>query len=233
MKVIPMSLDYFRHTITDEELFSLMEEKLYAAVIADACDQQGFPNQGMDHRIRLMTDSAVKVAGRAMTILTVDIYEITDDPYGREIEAIDNVKVNDIVVVCTNYSVRAGFWGQILSTAARARGAKGAVLDGLTRDVEKIKQMGFPVFACGRSGLDSKGRMTVVNYNCPVVCGGVLVRPGEIVFGDSDGVVVIPREREKEILEASFAKVEKENRTLEELRKGKFLREAYKKYGVL
>jgi len=139
----------------------------------------------------------------------------------------------EVVVVSTQQSTRNAPWGELLSTAARARGAKGVVVDGLVRDVKKIEAIGFPVFAAGIKPLDSKGRGIVTDYNIPVECGEVLVNPGDLLIADEDGVVVVPRQAVDEVIRLAGEKVSRENESRGELMRGAFLRDVYKKYGVL
>jgi len=218
--------------INEQEMFDTMRDKLNAAVISDILDRLGAREQAMRADIRPVYQGAV-VVGRAYTVLAADIFQVTDDPYKGEIEAVDSLKSNDIMVVCTNRSTRTCFWGELLSTAARARGARGIVIDGYTRDVAQIIVMQFPTFATGMSVVDSAGRSIAVDHGCPVNCGDVLVNTGDIVFGDIDGVVVIPKELEKEVIPLALEKVGKENLIRNELLKGTMLKVAYAKYGVL
>jgi len=217
---------------SETEMFDTMRDKLYASVISDTIDHLGARNQGMRPDIRPMWEGAV-VVGRAYPVLTADVYKLVDDPYGGEIDAVDSLKPNDVMVVCTQRSTRTCFWGELLSTAARARGARGIVIDGYTRDVAQITRMKFPTFATGIYMVDSAGRSIVIDHGCPVDCGGVLVNPGDIIFGDIDGVVVIPKELEKEVIPLALEKVSKENQLRDELLKGSLLRDAYNKYGIL
>ena len=216
----------------DTELFDMMEEQLYAAVISDALDAAGFREQALKHTIRPLLPETV-VVGRAMPVLCLEVYEIPDEPYQLEIAAVDSLKQDDVLICSTNESTRICFWGELLSTAARVRGARGAVIEGFIRDVRKIMEMRFPIFTTGISPIDSNGRGEVVAYNVPIECGGVTVNPGDIVFGDADGVVVIPQNVEKAVIEASLEKVRGENQTREALREGATLREVYDKYGIL
>ena len=227
-----METEENRQWKNDTELFDMMEEQLYAAVISDALDAAGFREQALQHTIRPLLPETV-VVGRAMPVLCLDVYEIPDEPYQQEIAAVDNLKQDDVLICSTNGSTRICFWGELLSTAAQARGARGAVIDGFIRDVRKIMQMRFPIFTTGISPVDSNGRGDVVAYNVPIECGGVLVNPGDIVFGDADGVVVIPQAVETEIIAAALEKVHGENRTRDALREGATLREVYDKYGIL
>jgi regulator of RNase E activity RraA len=209
-----------------------MREKLYVAVVSDVLDHQGLLHQAMDARLRPI-DPTMRVVGRAHTVLTADVYERPAEPYRLEIAAVDALKPGDAMVACTNGSERTCFWGELLSTAATARGATGCVIDGHTRDALRIVEMGFPVFCTGFRPVDSSYRSIVVDYGIPVVVGGVLVRPGDIVFGDFDGIVVVPKERLAETVERALAKVEGENHSREMLRQGHLLRDVYDKYGVL
>ena len=216
----------------DTELFDMMEEHLYAAVISDALDAAGFRQQAMRHTIRPLLPETI-VVGRAMPVLCLDVYEIPDEPYQQEIAAVDSLKQDDVLVCSTDGSTRICFWGELLSTAARARGARGAVIEGFIRDVRKIMQMPFPIFTTGITPVDSNGRGEVVAYNVPIECGGVSVNPGDIVFGDADGVVVIPQTVETQVIEAALEKVSGENRTRDALQNGATLREVYDTFGIL
>jgi regulator of RNase E activity RraA len=129
--------------------------------------------------------------------------------------------------------VRNAPWGELLSTAAKARGARGAIVDGLVRDVRKIEELGFPVFAAGIKPVDSMGRGIVTAYNLPVECGEVLVHPGDFVFADFDGVVVTPRALVSRVIELATDKVRRENSSRSELKQGAYLSDVFKKYGVL
>jgi regulator of RNase E activity RraA len=217
---------------SETEMFDIMRKELYASVISDVIDSLGVRYQGMRPDIRPIYEGAV-VTGRAYPVLTADVYKLIDDPYGSEIEAVDSLKPNDVMVVCTQRSTRTCFWGELLSTAARARGARGIVIDGYTRDVAQISRMEFPTFATGIYMVDSAGRSIVIDHNCPVDCGGVLVNPGDIIFGDIDGVVVIPREMEREVISLALEKMRKENQVREELLKGAMLSDVYAKYKTL
>ena len=224
-----MPIDSFPN---DFEMFKFMKKDLYASVISDALDQAGFRNQAMRSDIRPVYPEAV-VVGRALTVLSVDVYEIGQDPYKLEIESVDLLKPGDVLVAATGRSTRTCFWGELLSTAARSRGANGAVIDGYTRDVRQIVEMNFPVFCTGRKPVDSRGRGIVIDFNCPVNCGDVVVAPGDIVFGDIDGVVVIPKAAEREVIARAREKVMGEDKVREELVRGASLTEVYNKYGIL
>lgn len=225
---------YARHPATAEELqlFQEVEAKLYTAVVSDSLDQLGLRNQAMGEYLRPLSP-ALPFAGWARTIVCEDIYHIPENPYDTEIEAVDSILPGEVVVVSTQRSIRNAPWGELLSTAAKARQARGAVVDGLVRDVKKIEELGFPVFAAGIKPVDSMGRGMVVDYNIPTGCGGVVVNPGDLVFADYDGVVVVPANVLSEVMQLAHDKVKSENSSRRELGQGAYLRDVYKKYGVL
>jgi 4-hydroxy-4-methyl-2-oxoglutarate aldolase len=219
-------------TRDDIELFTHIESNLYTAVLADSLDELGYHNQAMNEYVRPLFPKC-SFAGWARTIACADMYHVPAEPYATEIEAVDSILTGEVVVVSTASSKRNAPWGELLSTAARARGARGAVVDGLVRDVKKIEKLGFPVFASGIKPVDSRGRGIVIDCNVRVECGGVLVSPGDLVFADYDGVVVTPAEVVPDVIRLATEKVTRENHTRDELLKGAYLRDVYEKYGVL
>lgn len=219
--------------LSDAEIFELLEQHLYTAVISDVLDEMGLRDQVMRADINPVSPAATTVTGRARTILAVDYYEPLAEPYGIELQFVDSLRSGDIVVAGTNESVRNGLWGELLSTAAHHRGARGAIIDGYVRDVRKIRELGFPLWATGTKPVDSAGRGRSVAYDCVVHCGGVIVRPGDIVFGDDDGVVVIPHEQVEEVIRRASDKVDAENSTRSDLRAGLSLTEVFRRRGVL
>lgn len=216
----------------DVELFEHIEQNLYTAVLADSLDELGFRQQAMKETIRPLSPDLV-FAGWARTIMCMDVYHMCENPYEIEIEAVDSLLPGEVAVVATGDSKRNAPWGELLSTAAMTRGARGAVIDGLVRDVKKIQSLGFPVFATGIKPVDSRGRGLVVDYNIPVECQGVLVTPGDLVVADFDGVVVVPAAVVTEAVRMATDKVSRENHSRAELMNGSLLRQVYDKYGVL
>jgi 4-hydroxy-4-methyl-2-oxoglutarate aldolase len=217
---------------TERDMFELMAQKLAASVISDILDTLGFRDQVMRATIRPLYREAI-VVGRAMPVLYAEVFEIPEKPYQMEMEVVDSLKPDDVLVAYAPATSNAALWGGLLSTAAKARGARGVVIEGMTRDVKRITQMTFPVFASGISPLDFNGRLRVFAYRCAIECGGVLVEPGDIIFGDVDGVVVIPQDVAVETIQEALIKVEGEHLMEEALRKGALLRDVYAQYGVL
>jgi regulator of RNase E activity RraA len=211
-----------------------LRKQLFAAVLSDCLDAAGHRDQAMQARIRPLDDTLV-LCGRARTALYMDVYDAPpgENPYELEIRLIDDLKPDEVPVFACGASGRIAPWGELLSTAARARGAAGAVMDGLTRDVLAIRAMKFPVFAGGIGPLDSKGRGRIMAIDLPVEVAGARVAPGDLVFGDADGVVVVPRAVEEEVLAAALAKVAGENATREALARGEKLADVFKRHGIL
>jgi regulator of RNase E activity RraA len=216
----------------NSDQYDPLAEKLYAAVISDVLDAAGRPNQVLDVRVTHYLGPGVLV-GRAATMLAGEQVEVEDEPYALQVEATDALGKGDVVVATTQGNEQAAFWGELFSTAAMARGARGLVLDGFVRDRRKIDEIGFPVFATGSRPVDSMGRLTVHAHGIPIRCGGVVVRPGDLIFAEPDGVVVVPAEIEDGIIAAALEKIEREDTVRDELAKGASLAEAWKRYGVL
>ena len=209
-------------------------ESLFTAVLSDALDGAGCRTQAMPPNIRPLDDT-LRLCARARTGLYVEAEGVLDgvNPYELEIQIVDDLGPNEVVVFACGGSSKIAPWGSLLSTATRARGAAGCITDGFVRDVMSIREMKLPVFHGGIAPLDSKGRGHVSAIDVPVVCAGVKVSPGDLVFGDADGVVVVPQEIEAEVLRLAFEKVNGEHHTMRELKQGAYLRDVYAKYGVL
>jgi 4-hydroxy-4-methyl-2-oxoglutarate aldolase len=216
----------------DISLCEFVERTLYTAVVSDSLDQLGARHQAMREYLR-PAHKRCKFAGWARTITCSDVYHVPADPYALEIEAVDSLLPGEAAVIGTQQSQRNAPWGELLSTASKARGARGAIVDGLIRDVEKIEELGFPVFAAGIKPVDSMGRGIVTGYNVPVECGGVLVHPGDLIFADFDGAVAIPGAMVKDVIALATDKVQREDGSRAELMAGGYLRDVFKKFGVL
>jgi regulator of RNase E activity RraA len=210
-------------------------EKLFCALLSDVLDSLGYEKQALPPRVRPL-DEALVMVGRARTMLYADVYARPapdTNPYELEIKLVDDLRAGDIAVCSCGGTGRIAPWGGLLSTAAKYRGAAGALMDGLVRDIKDIREMQFPVFHAGIGPLDSKGRGEVVAIDVPVECAGVLVQPGDLIFGDADGCVIIPKKIEAEVLAAAYDKLKAENHTREALRAGRKLADVFAEFGVL
>ncbi|SEB56965.1 Regulator of RNase E activity RraA [Nitratireductor aquibiodomus] len=215
--------------------FATLAARLNSAVLSDVLDDLGLVNQAMRPFVRPLDDS-LSVFGRARTGLYMNTYSVKEhgNPYEVEIALVDDLKPGDIAVLaCDGPTARIAPWGELLTTASRMRGAVGCVTDGLVRDVRLIRDMQFPVFAGGIGPLDSKGRGKMMAMDVPVNCGGALVNTGDLVFGDVDGVVVIPADVADSVIGAALSKLESESKTRAELLNGALLAEVYARHGVL
>jgi regulator of RNase E activity RraA len=212
----------------------LVKEKLYTAVLSDTLDNVGLKHQALGKSIRPLSEDLVMV-GRARTALYADIYHVSpnENPYALEIELVDDLKQDDVCVLCCNRSNRVAPWGELLSTAAQVRGAAGCLTDGLVRDIRSIRAIKFPVFHGGIGPLDSKGRGKVIAIDVPVEIDGVAISPGDLIVGDADGVIIIPQSVEDEIVKVALEKVSDENKTRNALRRGAPLKQVFEEFGVL
>ncbi|NOY43160.1 MAG: RraA family protein [Planctomycetes bacterium] len=216
----------------DEITIAMMRELLFSAVVCDALDSLGYRNQSP--RLQFATQSVDSVlVGRCKTTLWGDMFHKDPKPYDLELKAVDSCQTDDVLIVAAGGSMRSGVWGELLSTAARNTGCAGAVIDGAIRDLAKIKQMSFPVYARGTSLYDSQDRQRVVEIDVPVELDGVVFSSGDLVFADCDGVVVVPQAIETEAVRRAWDKVHAENRTRDAIKEGMLATAAYEKFGVL
>jgi len=217
----------------DEEItLPMMRQVLYSAVVADALDSMGYPHQSP--RLQLPPVTGVRaIVGRCKTTLWADMSHADPKPYELELLAVDGCKPDDILIAAAGGSMRSGIWGELLSTAARNSGCIGAIVDGAVRDVAKMKDMGFAVFARGTCVYDSLNRQRVIDVDVPVEIDGVRFCSGDIVIADEDGVVVVPQAVEREAIRRAWNKVHAENITRDAIRAGSKAMAAYVKYGVL
>lgn len=215
--------------------FAALKQRLYTAVLSDVLDSFGRRDQAMRPFVRPLDEDLV-LFGRARTGLYMNTYAVAEgeNPYEVEIALVDDLKPDDVAVFgCDGPTDRIAPWGELLSTAARMRGAVGCVTDGLVRDVRQIREMGFPVFQGGIGPLDSKGRGKMMAMDVPIKCAGASVSAGDLVFGDVDGVVVIPQDIAADVIAAALDRIEGEDKTRAHLEQGDLLAQVYEKYGVL
>jgi 4-hydroxy-4-methyl-2-oxoglutarate aldolase len=214
------------------EYLDRVSEHLYSSVLADILDDAGHRRQVMRPDVRPLYPGA-RVAGRAATMLAVEVSELPAQPYHLLMELLDSIRPGEVVVGAVQAEIRAALWGELLSTHTRAKGGRGVVLDGLSRDSWGIEEMKFPVFATGLTPADSKGRLEVISIRGSIPVGGVSVAEGDLVVADSDGVVVVPAAIEEEVIAKAMEKVSGEDTMRDVLRKGANLREVFKEYGIL
>lgn len=216
---------------SDDDLFALMKSVLYTPVVGDLLDQHGQFHSFLPQPIQPMLP-AMKVAGRAMPVLGADVFEPQEKPFGLMTQALDDLRPNEIYIT-TGTNFRSANWGEIMTASAKARGAVGAVVDGFHRDTPKVLEQQWPVFSRGTFGQDSAPRMAVVDFRCTIEIGGVRVAPGDIVFGDVDGVLIIPKELEEPVITGALEKARAEKVVRAEIENGMLSTDAFAKYGIL
>lgn len=229
----------------EDEMFALMKEKLYTPVVGDILDQMGYNHQFLPAAIRPLEalvpagaftnpdepDNRLKLAGRACTVLENDVFSPQKKAFGYLTEALDQLKPNEIYVATGAHN--SALWGELLTATARTRGAVGAVLDGYCRDTPQVLVQNFPVFCSGCWAQDSSIRTNVCDFRCTIEIGQVTVHDGDIVFGDVDGVLIIPREIAQTVLEKSLEKAAGEKVVRKAIEEGMSATEAFAKFGIL
>ncbi|MGI9074044.1 MAG: RraA family protein [Bryobacteraceae bacterium] len=224
----------------DNELFSISRRELFTPVVGDVMDKLQLFHQFLPPAIKPLRQEMV-VIGRAMPVLSVDVFrekvegsanKLMEKPFGLMLEALDSLRANE-VYVNTGSSPRNALWGEMMSTRARILGAVGAVLNGYSRDTRAILNLNFPTFSWGSYGQDAAPRYKVVDFRIPVEIGNVLIRPGDILFGDIDGVCCIPKAVEVEIFTKALEKARGEKLVKKALNDGSSAVSAFEKYGIM
>ncbi len=225
---------------SDGELFALAERELFACVVGDVMDKLHMFHQFLPPEIKPL-DQKMVLVGRAMPVLSGEVFQekvsnsanrLMEKPFGLMLEALDDLKPNE-VYVCTGASPRNAMWGELMATRAKYIGARGALANGYIRDTKALLRMEFPAFGFGSYGQDSAPRCKVYDFRIPIEIGGVRIRSGDIVFGDIDGVCVIPAEVEKEVFLKAFEKVRGEKLVKKDLEAGVTAESAFARHGIM
>jgi 4-hydroxy-4-methyl-2-oxoglutarate aldolase len=209
-------------------------ERLTSAVLSDTLDALGLIHQTMEHNLRPL-DEALVLCGRAHTATFGEVAAAghEGDVYEPLADIVDSLRPDEVIVLACGRSSHVQVWGDLVSTAALARGAAGCVTDGMVRDVRNIRRLGFPVFSGGRSPIGTRGRTAWITRDTPVHCGGVWVSPGDLIFGDVDGIVVIPRAAEADVLRRAAEQADLEREIVRSLRDGARIVDIYRRFGTL
>ena len=220
----------------DEELFRMMKADLYSAVIGDILDQMEQYHRFLAPELRPLSPDMI-LCGRAMPVLERDLpapgVKIPGEgPFGKMLEALDSLNPGEIYL-CTGASPDYALVGEIMCTRMQVLGAAGTLCDGFHRDTNGILALGFPCFSRGSYSQDQAPRGRVVDYRVPVDVCGVHVEPGDLVFGDRDGTVVIPKALEKEVIERAWLKATGEKTTGDAIRRGLSAQEAFARYKIM
>ncbi len=215
----------------DEQLFSLIRKELYTPVVGDILDGHDRFHQFLPQAIRPL-DPGMVVVGYAMPVLQARVFGHQEKPFGRMTEALDTLRPNE-VYIATGGARNCANWGEIMTAAAKTRGAVGAVVDGYHRDTPKVLEQGFPTFSRGCYAQDSGVRMQVVDFRCSIEIGQVSIRSGDLVFGDVDGVLIVPGDLIGPVVTAALEKARAEKAVRKEIEEGLSATAAFEKHGVL
>jgi len=221
----------------DKELFTLARNELFTALVGDTLDKLGFLHQFLPPQIKPL-DPGMVIIGRAMTVQEADLGDEpigspdTNKPFGIMFEALDSLK-EDEVYICTGASPRYALWGGLMSARAMKLKAAGAVVNGYLRDTNEILRLGFPSFSMGSYAQDQGPRGKVIDFRIPIEWDGISILPGDIIYGDRDGVLVIPRKIEKEAFSDAIEKSRKEKLVLNALQNGMSARDAFDRFGIM
>ncbi len=215
----------------ENEMFDVIKSELYTPVVGDILDTLGYYHQFLPAKIQgIATD--MKVVGYAMPSLMIDVFEPQEKPFGLLTEALDDLKENEIYIA-TGGTQRCAYWGEMLTCAARMRGAVGAIVNGYHRDTPQVLEQNWPVFSWGRWAQDSSVRTQVVDFRCPIEIDKVRISPGDLIFGDIDGVLIIPKDIISKVIELSLEKARGEKTVRNAIENGMLATEAYQKFGIL
>lgn len=215
----------------DLQLFELILTTLYTPVVGDLLDALGYWHQFLPPEIQPL-HTGMKIAGRAMPVQLEGVWGFQKLPFGRLTEALDQINPSEIYIASGGRLNCAG-WGEILTATARTRGGAGAIIDGYHRDTPRVLEQNWPVFSRGRYAQDAGVRSVVVDFRCPIEIGGVSIRPGDLVFGDLDGIVVVPQAVEEEVVIRSLEKARGEKLVRREIEAGSSSTEVFARYGIL
>jgi len=225
---------------TDDDIFDTLKTRLFTAVVGDVMDVLGYRQQFLPPGIAPLQPGML-VAGRAMPVLEADVFiderpdapgPLANKPFGLMLEALDDLRPGE-VYMATGASLNYALWGGLMSTRAVHLKAAGAILDGFVRDSREIESLGFPTFCRGVYAQDQGVRGKVLDFRTSIVIGNVRIRPGDLVFGDREGVLVIPREIESEVLHKALEKASTENRVAVAISQGMGACEAFSSFGVM
>lgn len=214
----------------DKELFEILKKEMYTGVLCDMLDILGYSHQYLPRQIQSLVPEMVMV-GRAFPTIICDVYGEQEQPLGKLAEAIDHCGEDKIYIV-TGGDRRCSYFGEIMCAKLRSNKAVGAVIDGPMRDTRQVLEQDFPVFCSGRDAQGSIYRNQVIAYDVPVEIGNIAINPGDLIFGDIDGVVVIPKEIEEKAIVVTLERVRGESDTREAVDAGMSAVEAIERFGV-
>jgi regulator of RNase E activity RraA len=215
----------------DEELYFVYKQELYTPVVGDILDKMGYFHQFLPQSIHPVKENMI-VIGRAMPVLMSSVDGYQKQPFGKLTQALDQLEPGEIYIG-TGCPLNCAAWGELLTAAAKYRKANGAVLNGFHRDTARVLEQDWPVFSLGAYAQDSAPRMTIREYRCKIEISDVAINPGDLIFGDQEGVLVIPKGIEKDVTPQALEKSRGEKLVRRSIEKGMSSTDAFRKYGIL
>lgn len=209
-----------------------LKENLYSGIICDVLDQMGYRNQALSNELNGLNDNTV-IFGPAFTSIGTEVYSMPEDPLTAQCKVVDQLGEGEIYVLVTRGSYNCAVFGELFATAVKGRKGAGVLLDGYARDLKALKEMDFPVFYRGKNPKTSKGRCEINECQIPVTLDGVTINPGDYIFGDIDGIVIIPKDIAEEVMDRALETILKENEVRDRLLNGTSLQQAYAEIGAI
>lgn len=224
----------------DKELLEIAKKELFVALVGDVLDKMGYLHQFLPPNIKPLNDDFV-VIGRAMPVLEADVFEevvkstnnpLMEKPFGIMFEALDSLKEGE-VYICSGSSPKYALWGGLMSTRAINLKGAGAVVNGWSRDTKEILNLDFPTFSFGGYAQDQGPRGKVIDYRVPIEIAGIRINPGDMVYGDLDGVLIVPKDAVNEAFAGAIEKARGEQLVKKALEAGMSTVDAFDKFGIM
>ena len=224
----------------DKELLEIAKKELFVALVGDVLDKMGYLHQFLPPNIKPLNDDFV-VIGRAMPVLEADVFEevvestnnpLMEKPFGIMFEALDSLKEGE-VYICSGSSPKYALWGGLMSTRAINLKGSGAVVNGWSRDTKEILNLEFPTFSFGGYAQDQGPRGKVIDYRVPIEIAGIRIHPGDMVYGDVDGVLIVPKDAVNEAFTGAIEKARGEQLVKKALEAGMSTVDAFNKFGIM
>ena len=216
--------------LTANEIITILKSKVnstgnIADAVEEATGQRGF----MSHDMKPIFKT--KIVGPAATTLLRPVLRTDKRTYrNHALEILDEAEPGSVLVYVLEDGLEIAGMGNLMATTAKVRGLAGAVIDGAARDVEEVTEIGFPIFSRTISPATSVGRYVSIAKQIPVKCGGIMVKPGDYIVGDLDGVVVVPEEAADKVVEFLKLYDDKESKMIPIIKEEKSMLKALEKY---
>lgn len=209
-----------------------LKKTLYSGILSDVLDMRGYRNQTIGGEIFPLQSDMV-ILGPAFTSIGTEVYSMPEDPLTAQCKVVDQLGEDEVYVLVTRGNYNCALFGELFATAVLSRKGAGVLLDGWARDIKVLNEMKFPLFYRGNNPRTSKGRCEINECQIPVTMQGVTINPGDIIFGDIDGIVIIPKDIAESVIEEALKLIEKENKVRGMLDSGISLQQAYAAVGAI